>query len=324
MNLITRTIYSLAVATLCSGLFLGCQTPDLKPFSDASATLSTSVKKGGELAISPLAETPLWVQNSAGAFELVQPSSEAHPYKKLDEEWGVRRNAMDAVLVYSASLEAINQASTHRQENAQAVVGSVQRLAGAVPGYGAAFDSAGKLVVSGLGMVVEVVAWHDMRRAVQSADPAIQLVARGLTNDLAGMLVLYKAPLKTQIARITDEMRPLVGYENALRTQRDAQRESVETSVSDVAKGAELTRLDALYAKAKVDLEQKRSQLAKIKGDIAQGQEFFNSTILAVNAWADAHAQLVIAFRENQQPNLALLAARAQEVKEIVDQFKKK
>lgn len=309
---------------LCAALLTGCQTPNLKPFSDASATLVTSVKKGGELAITPLASRPLWVKNSSGVAELVQPNAQEHPYKKLDDEWDIRRNAMDAVMVYSASLEAINQASIHRQENAQAIVGSVQKLASAIPGYGAATDIAGKLTVQGLGMAVEVVAWHDMRRAVESANPAIQLVARGLTNDLALLLIEYKAPLKTQISQLSDEMRPLKRLESALRIQRDAQRASVEASVSDAAKGAELARLDELYTAASSDLEQKRSQLIIVKNAITHGQDFFNSAILAVNAWAEAHTQIVKAFKENQQPNLALLAARAQEVKEIVDQLKQK
>jgi hypothetical protein len=300
-------------------LLSGCTTPDLKPFAEASKTLSVSVNKGGDLAIKPLAKMPIWVKDG-----LVEPGDPAHPYTALQAQWTERQNVMEAVLVYSASLEAISDAAAHRNENATELVGSVQQLASAVPGYGAAFNSAGTLVVKGLEITVEVKAWHDMRRAVEAADPAIQLVARGIKLDFTEISHLYEAPLNDQLAKLGASIRPVVRFEHALREQRDAQRKLVETDPSDSVKGAELARLDGLYATAVADLNQIRSGREKVEDEIAQGKEFFASAIQAVDAWAGANAELVKAFKDQRTPNFTLLIARAEELKEIVNQLKTK
>lgn len=300
-------------------LLAGCATPDLKPFAEASKTLSVSVSKGGDLAIKPLAKMPVWVNDS-----LVEPGDPAHPYTALEATWAERRTMMDAVLVYSASLEAISDAAAHRNENATELVGSVQQLASAVPGYGAAFNSAGALVVTGLDIVVEVKAWHDLRRAVESANPAIQLVARGIKLDFTELSHLYEAPLNDQLLKLGTSMRPVVRFEQALQQQRDAQRKLVEADPGDSAKGAELARLDGLYATAAADLNQIRSERALVAEEITQGNEFFTSAIQAVDAWAKANAELVKAFKDQQTPNFTLLITRADELNELVNQLKTK
>ena len=308
-----RLIVGLSTVLLISG----CTTPDLKPFAEASKTLSASVKTGGELAIKPLAKTPIWVTNS-----LVEPGDPAHPYTALEVSWAERWKVMDAVAVYSASLAAISDAAAHRKENATELAGSVQQLASAVPGYGAAFNSAGALVVKGLEITVEVKAWHDMRRAVEAADPAIQLVARGIKLDFIEISHLFEAPLNDQLAKLGASIRPVVRIEQALRQQRDSQRRLVEADPGDSGKGAELTRLDGLYATAVADLNQIRSARSKVEDQIAQGKDFFASAIRAVDAWAAANAELVKVFKEQRMPNFTLLIARAEELKEIVKQLK--
>ncbi len=199
------------VTVLLSALLVsGCATPNLKPFADASTTLSITVKRGGDLAIKPLAKTPLWVYDV-----LVPPGDPKHPYKDLEASWELRQRAMDAVLIYSTSLDAINEAVAHREENAEALVNSVQQLASAVPGYGAAFNSFGTLVVKGLKITVEVKAYHDMRQAVEAADPAIQLVARGLKEDFTGLSNLFEAPLNDQLSNFGKSVRPVERFEQA-------------------------------------------------------------------------------------------------------------
>lgn len=297
----------------------GCTTPDLKPFADASATLSSSVKVGGELAINPISTIPVW---NGDVF--VSPRDPAHPYKSLEGEWEKRRKTMDAVLVYSASLQAISEAAAHRSDNATALVQSVQQLASSVPGYGAAFDTAGKLVIKGIETTVEVKAWHDMRRAVASADPAIQMIAGSLQKDLSELANLMKAPLNDRITALGASLRPVVRLETTLRERRDTQRKTVAETPTDATAGAELARLDSLYQTALADLTQMREERARTENSIKQGQEFFANAVAGVNAWADAHRGIVQAFQEKRMPNFTLLAARAQELREIVNELKKK
>jgi hypothetical protein len=300
-------------------LFLsGCSTPDLKPFADASATLSTSVKSGGELAIDPIATIPVW---NGEAF--VPPRDPAHPYKKIEGEWEKRRKMMDAVLVYSASLQAISDAAAHRGENAAALVQSVQQLASSVPGYGAAFQGAATLVVKGIETTVEVKAWHDMRRAVASADPAIQMIAGTLKKDLGELANLMEAPLNDRIAALGASVRPIARLEKALREKRDAQRTTVAGDAGDATKGAELARLESLHQTAFAELTRIQNERSQAENSIKQGKQFFDDAMAGVQAWADAHTGIVKAFEEKRLPNFTLLAARAQELQQIVSELRK-
>src|SRR4051812_13211762 len=228
---------------------------------------------------------------------------------------------MDAVLVYSSSLAAINAAAAHRKQNATELVGSVKQLASAVPTLGTGASAAGDLIVFGLGTYVEIRAWHDMRKAVESADPAIQLVAKALKKDFAELSNEFESKPNDHLIQLDVALRPVTRIHDALAAQRDTQRTRVAGAPGDATLGAELARLDGLVAAADMDLNKLQAEKARIEGFRTDGLEFFASAIRAVDAWAVAHADLVKSFEQNRDPNLALLAARAQELKDIVDKL---
>lgn len=307
------------IVGVASLLFLAsCATPDLQPFADASKTLSVSVNTGGDLAIKPLARMPVW-----DGSKFVQPDDPNHPSKALASSWELRRKTMDAVLVYSSSLAAINEAALHRKENATELVGSVKQLASAVPSLGTGVSAAGDLMVFGLGTYVEIKAWHDMRKAVESADPAIQLVAKALAKDFVELSNEFESKPNDHLTQLDGALRPVNFIHDALTKQRADQRKKVAVAPGDIALGAELARLDGLLAATEADLNKLQAEKARIEGFRADGLEFFASATKAVNAWAAAHADLIKSFEQNRAPNLALLAARAQELKDIIDKLKK-
>jgi hypothetical protein len=295
---------NLVLTLVCIVLLASCATHDLTSFAEASKALSTSVNTGGDLAIKPLARMPLWANGN-----LVQPDDPSHPSKALEASWEGRRKAMEAVLVYSASLAAINEASAHRKENAAELVGSVKQLASAVPSLGVGASAAGDLVVFGLGVYTEIKAWHDMRQAVQAADPAIQLVAKALKLDFTELSNEFESKQRDQIIQKVNALRPVVRVHQALQKQRDIQRTRVADAPSDTTLGAELARLDGLIAAVEVDLNKLQSEKGKIEAALAEGKEFFATTIKAIDAWASAHADLVKSFEQERPPNLALLGA---------------
>jgi hypothetical protein len=276
------------------------------------------VNTGGDLAIKPLARMPVW-----DGTKYVQPDDPQHPAKVLGASWEIRRKTMDAVLVYSSSLAAINDAAAHRQENATELVGAVKQLAAAVPTLGTGVSAAGDLIVFGLGIVVEIKAWHDMRKAVASADPAIQLVAKALKKDLAELSNEFQSKPNDHLIQIDAALRPVKRVRDALKDQRDAQRTRVVAAPGDATLGAELVRLDGLLATAEADVNKLETEKARIEGFRADGLEFFGSVIEAVDAWAAAHADLVKSFEQRRPPNLALLVARAEELKDIINNLKK-
>ena len=302
----------------CLLLLTSCATPDLKPFAEASKTLSASVNRGGDLAIKPLVRMPIW-----DGTKYVQPEDAKHPAKALAASWEIRRKAMDAVLIYSSSLVAISEAAANRKGNATELVGSVKQLASAVPALGTGLSAAGDLVVFGLGTYVEIKAWHNMRKAVESADPAIQLVAKALKKDFTELSNEFESKPNDHLIQIDFALRPVNRIHDALTTQREAQRNQVAGAPGDAALGTELVRLDGLLTAVNVDLNKLQSEKNRIEEFRADGVEFFASAIKATDAWAAAHADLVKCFEERRTPNLALLAARAEELKGIVENLKK-
>jgi hypothetical protein len=298
--------------------FTGCATPDLAPFASASSTLAGSVKQGGNLAINPITQRSMWVGD-----QLVAPSDENHPAKALRDQWGARLKTMDAVIVYSASLAAISDASAKRKENATQLVDSVKKLASAVPGINVGAGPAGDLMISGLGMLVEVKAWHDMAKAVAAADPAIQKIAEIIAKDMASLRDLFESPIRADIARVSNALRPVDRTYAALQNARQNLRVNVAADPNGSNSGDALTRLDTLAEGVRPELESLREEREDLEDNLASGKEFFDAAIKGIEAWAQTHTELAAAFKENRRPNLVLLAARAEELNTIITELRK-
>ena len=301
-------------------LAAGCATPSLTGFSDASTTLASAVKTGGELAIAPLATQPVW---NPVKKEYVLPGEEEHPFEELDAQWQKRRQAMDAVLVYSASLEAISSAAANRKQNAEALVGAVGQLAESV-GYGATAE-AGKIVITkGLETIVEVKAWHDMRRAVREADGAIQKLGPVIQSNLLALMTQHQANVMLALSANRTTNFTALAQEKILIESRNAQRTNVVAAISDAAAGAELTRLEGLLATVRGEADRARADNASLQETKRTGREFFESAAQGVEAWARSHGEIAKAFEEKRTPNLALLIARAEEIRAVVEEIKKR
>jgi hypothetical protein len=306
-----------ATSLVCILALAGCSTPDLKPFADASRAASTGVNAGGDLAIQPLTRMTLW-----DGTTFVPPSDPNHASKEILKSWEIRRKAMDAVLVYSASLVAINEASARRKANATELVDSVKQLAGAVPGIDVVTNAAGDLTVTTIATTVEVKAYRDMRKAVEAADPAIQEIAKVLKQDFVELSNLFESPLLNESIQVSGSLRPVKMVYEKLQDRREQQRKAVAEDPCNPTLGNELARLDALSAAVEQDLNRFRTEKARIEESLADGKAVFAATIATIDAWASAHTDLVKSLEQNRAPNLVLLVARAEELKEIVDRVR--
>lgn len=296
----------------------GCQTPDLKPFAAASATIVASINRGGDQAIAPLAGQAAMVNGS-----LVATGSPEHPANKLQTLWTERRKAADAILVYSESLAAINDAAANRKGNATALIDSVRQLASAIPGVNVSSNAAGDLVIFAVSAGVEVKSWHDMSSAVKSADPAIQLLAGMLRQDLVALSAEFESEMLNQLMTSTvPALREVERLHGPLREKQRAQRVIVARDPSDATAGAELMRIDGLIAGLQPDLNALRAEQAQLKQILATGKNFYAAVGRAIDAWAAAHHDLVRVFEENRGPNLVLLAARAQELDTLIQAYR--
>ena len=88
---------------LLSGVLVACGIPDLKPFSDATAEMSTVLKQGFERTRASLgAATETATDDDTEKF-----NAQLH---KLDERWKETRKALSSLVAYSDSLAAIAEA----------------------------------------------------------------------------------------------------------------------------------------------------------------------------------------------------------------------
>jgi hypothetical protein len=309
-----NTIAGLRVLA-CLGLLVvsGCQVPDLKPFASASAMLATSINQGGDLAIAPFTRESVMID---GAF--VAPGLPTHPGTQLQAEWDVRRKTADAILVYSASLSAIADASAKRKENAAALVDSVRQIAAVVPGANVITPAAGNLTIGLLGTVVEVKAFHDLSAAVQSADPAIQLIAGSLLQDFDSLSHLYAPQQRNRISQIVPSLASAEQFYATLKAKQAELRRALTENLADKDKNAELAHIDGLVAGVEPEVLAKRAELARLQAALADGKAFYAVAANAIDTWAAAHAEIAKALQEKRAPNLMLLATRAQELRGLV------
>ena len=309
-----RLLAGLAFALLLSG----CQTPDLKPFADASATLVSGINQGGDMAIAPLASQAVMVNGV-----LVAPGAPEHPASKLIALWAERRAAANAILAYSQSLADINDAATNRKATATSVVDAVRHLAAAVPGVNVSSNAAGDLVVFVLSAGIEVKAWRDMASAVKSADPAVQAIAGVLKQDFAALSAeLESVTLNQLTSSTTPALREVDRLYEPVREKQRAQRILLATDLSNLSVSTELLRLDSLRAGLEPDLVALRAEKSRLEDTRTAGKNFYAAAGGAIDAWAAAHHDLVESFEEHRGPNLRLLATRAQELNTVIKEFR--
>lgn len=302
-----------------AGVFGGCQTPDLKPFAQASAAVATGIALGGDLALQPIAREPAFVGN-----EFVGPDAPNHPVHALAAEWQRRRRAAEAILAYSSSLAAIGDAATHRMANATQLLQSVQQLAAAVPGVSLGSNAAGNLMITALSDAVEVKAWRDMAAAVRNADAAVAVIAAVIQQDLKAMGDLHAGYHKTQIAiaKTAQEFRELSRLQDALRAEQQAKRTALAGLPGDAGIGAELSRISTLIGSVERDLQPQLAAVARHRTALLNGADFYAAAAAAVGAWAAAHHDLVRAFEDRRAPNVAVLLVRAEEIQLQLQELK--
>lgn len=297
----------------------GCASPNLEPFVEATATLRTSVNVGGDMVIAPLTNQSVWDSTEK---KYIPPGDPKHPATQLANSWKLREEAMDAVVVYSASLAAIGEASAKRQENAKEVVTSVKELASAIPGVSTGSSAAGDLLIMGLETIIEVKAYRDMAKAVEAASPAIELISDVLKKDFRSLAKLFESNQLTNLTKLYIEIMPVQEHYDALLKAQEEQREKISADVNNVELGNELVRLNGLITAVEPEITSFESEKARLETEMTNGLEFYDSTIKAIDAWSEAHASLKEYFDENRRPNLVLLAARAEELKELVNELK--
>ncbi len=191
---------------LLSGLLSACGIPDLKPFSDATAEMATVLKQGFERARATLGEATDTASDSA-AFK-------AH-LLDLDKRWEPTRKALSSLVAYSDALAAVAEAGKKGKETMGQVTGALNDLSvavGALPIAGA-----GKTIIDAVGAkIIEMQAAKDIRKAVDKAAEAVDLMAPLLEKNFADLRKIHLAAAAAWANRVDERSRFSRGYYDTL------------------------------------------------------------------------------------------------------------
>ena len=113
-------------------VLVACGIPDLKPFSDATASMSTVLKQGFERTRASLsAATETAGDDNVARFN--------QSLKELDARWKETRKALSSLVAYSDSLAAIAEAGKKGKETMAKVTTALTDLASSVGGLSIPF-----------------------------------------------------------------------------------------------------------------------------------------------------------------------------------------
>lgn len=304
-----RWLKKLRLRLLGLGLLLvaGCATPDLRPFAEATDSVASGIRQGGDRIVADLAR---------------EPSLSGTTPDALQAEWGVRKQAADALVAYSGSLAAIAEASAHRKAHAAALHESLQTLAGSIPGVNLAAGAGGEAFRSVISAIIEVKAARDLAAAVRAADPAIQTLAAALKADFASISTIHLSHFRTaQMIASGSDIRDLRRLHEKLLAEQQNLRVAAARDLASPS-ALELARIDALLAPVRHDLQAHDALIARQQARIDEILLFHRHLAAAIDAWAAGHADLAAALAQNRRPDLVLLVARARELQEAVASLK--
>jgi hypothetical protein len=176
---------------LLAGVLAACGIPDLKPFSDATTEMATVLKQGFEKTRTTL---------SAAAESAEKQDEFKAKLTQLDKQWEPTRKALSSLVAYSDSLAAVAESGRNSKETMAKVTGALSDLAssvGALPVNGA-LDIVGKVGAK----IIEMQAAHDIRKAVNQAAEAVDLMAPILRDNFAELRTIHNAAAAAWESRV--------------------------------------------------------------------------------------------------------------------------
>lgn len=166
-----------------SGVLVACGIPDLKPFSDATTEMATVLKQGFERARASLAAAAD-TANDQGEFN--------KNLGRLDQRWKETRTALSSLVAYSDSLTSVAEAGAKGKETMTKVTGALTDLASSVGAL--SIPTAGVTIVNAVGAkIIEMQAEKDIRKAVNKAAEAVDIMAPVLQQNFADLRRIHDA-----------------------------------------------------------------------------------------------------------------------------------
>lgn len=339
----------LLLLSLACLLLNGCRhLPDPKAFVDSTQALRAAVRSSGDTTLAELQRARALSEENQARLEAATAA--------LAVEWQKRNEAMAALVVYARSLEEIAAAGKSSGESAKQVLASAKTLATSLglpdPGGGAvaAVTGAAEYVWAKLG---EQIAASSLEKSLAAVDPAIKRIAVKLRDDLAETEKQVKIAARFQRADLDWRHKTRLGYRDQLLRNREALLGTLTAKLAETERiaavlfpppdqpvdenarstmlgavaqrddaAAEVRKLDALLA-ATADWHAAYSADRQAIDDHERtALEIVAAARAGFSAWADAHGDLLAAVRAKRLPSAAELAAEAERIQSLVQQFR--
>ncbi len=308
MKSYTFTILMLVLALALSG----CQVPkNVAPCADATGALHRAINESGAVTAEAMATVPSVLSGTSARKEA----------KEFIELWQDRVKLMDVLLGYSDALAGVAAASTAAQQTVEALGSSITQLAAVVPVTGSAVAAGVQLGQVLIRTGIEIKAFHDLAQAVNAAHPALAEVAKYLEADLEDLRRLYLKASQDLEAALDDQYGERESQRNKLQEKRNQLRNTMITNFHD-ATIEQVMLVEELLAHMEPEHQEYTRQRNAVLLRRTTTLQMFKKASKGVRAWVRAHEELKVALEQNRQPNVRLILATAQELKDAVDRIR--
>lgn len=331
-----------------AALFVGCRTvPDLRPFTDATSQLSSSIKTAGRTVATE-------IDSMAAKWPDNQKAEAAKISARFRQHWTQRNALADALLEYSASLAAIAAAGEQGEQSARALAASFQKLCGAIeiampPAaavegvinigshlYGRfSRNYAAKTLGDGMRKLqpsideTAVLLGHSLDQIASGLDAVRDQIAQNAEDEVLDGI---KVGVRRNHARVLSERRvrllTILADGNAARDALRAEllREFNPNKQQDLARlGSVTADITTELSAVENSLQSELATLASVDARKAADRARLDTELALVQTmqsglgdWAAAHARLAAAALERQPLQVEDLTQTALEIRDLV------
>lgn len=205
---LVAVILTITLVSACTSI------PDIKPFADATAALSTALNKGY-----------LHTESQLATLQSENPDLEDEAKNTLEElrkRWKPTKEAMNALVAYTDSLAALADAGKTGAESAKKLTDSFEGLYNAVgklaplPGISIGVKTAFEAIAKINGAIARMRARRALKDAAEDAAPAVQVISIVLAENFKELERLSKSAGIAASAAVHHKNQGLIDYHQTL------------------------------------------------------------------------------------------------------------
>lgn len=325
----------------------------MKPFTEATSQLSSSIKSAGRVTADEVIEvTSTWPDEQ-------QKKAAAAIATTFREHWAQREGLAGALNEYARSLAAIVEAGDQGEQSAKALAESFKKLTGAVGVVipaSRAVDLGVETIAGIYGRFARDYAARTLGEGMRQMQPFVDDVARVLEKDLAAVESALGVLYADAAASVDDGevdgfkprtergmLRSVTGQREETRralndawARADAASAAAAAAPTDAAKRADAeaasTRVEFLSRKLStmehsITLALQRlapadERIRSTRARIAVGIELVRTARAGLAEWAAAHRRLYEAALEKRPPSVEELVQIAVEIRDLVKELR--